>query len=141
VALAAVAAALTIGARLAIAAASDVEATLSPSSDEEDPWAVATALQRVGVHPGDRVAILGHKDNHEFWARLARVAIVVQLPVNRALRMPPPDLPDTVRAVLAATGAKVIVARPDPSGPVPIRLGPSWQALGETGYYFCPLMD
>jgi len=127
--LAAVIVALTVSASQAIAAAK-----------AEPPVAlmIAERLHEAGIQPGDRVAILGRKydrdHDHEFWARLARVRIVSQVPNDYQVLHTSAERWNVVRALLAAAGAKAIIYKPlDGVGP------PGWIPL-TLGYYQQPLV-
>ena len=104
---------------------------------------VAATLGRAGLQPGDKVAVVGNSFK-AFWARLARVRIVAEIPSTEVVPKVGGDLQfwmadDAVRSqalqVLAGTGAKVVVAYlPTP------RLGDyaetiGWQRLGPSDYY------
>jgi hypothetical protein len=116
----------------------DVIASIRGDS-EVDPWRVAQALRDIGLRPGYRVAILGHKDRHAFWARLARARIVAQLPISRLYWPPPPELSPEIRDALSSSGAQIAIARHDAlwtaTDPAKQTLGPSWRPLGTTGYF------
>jgi hypothetical protein len=74
-------------------------------------WQVAQALHAMGVAPGDRVALIG-LGRDAFWARLARVRIVSELPRESAEEFWAAS--DEVRSralrAFASTGAKALVA-------------------------------
>ncbi len=92
-------------------------------------WEVASELRRIGVGQGDRVAVIGPGFN-EFWARLARVKIVAEIPDEGVLWQMKPEDVRRVITTLARSGAKVAVAREVPSGQ-----RPNWIAIGNTGYF------
>ena len=99
-------------------------------------WQVADGLNRLGVQPGDKVAVIGWGSFMSPWARLARVQIVAEIPhagtfqegdkfwtANHSVK-------SEVINTLAKTGAKVIVAQVPSSAPT---IG--WQRIGNTDYY------
>jgi 4-amino-4-deoxy-L-arabinose transferase-like glycosyltransferase len=104
---------------------------------------VARSLRRLQVGPGSPVASIGDA-NMAFWARLARVRIVVEIPYDvwdPALRAPETTDVEyfwglsaveraTVMQKLAATGARVVVVRDVPPGPA----GLGWQRIAGTAY-------
>jgi hypothetical protein len=101
-------------------------------------WQVAEGLNRIGIQPGDKVASLGLGNQWDFyWARLARVKIVVEAP--------DPDIfwtvSESVRAqaikTFASTGAKAVVAK-NPDGNLSTTCcftSNGWQRIGNTDYY------
>jgi hypothetical protein len=102
---------------------------------------VAVALNRLGVQPGDRVASIGDSFR-AYWARLARVRIVAEIPspgpyheitagdVDRFWTASE-RVKTQVMETFARTGAKVIVTDHIP-GHTPT---PGWIQLGTTDYY------
>ena len=104
------------------------------------PLAVAEALHDIGVPAGSKVAILGRKydrdHDHEFWARLARVQIICQVPDDQgALQLPRAGW-HLLTARIGRTGANAIVYKP-PSDRAP---GTGWLPLNG-GYYVYRLPD
>jgi hypothetical protein len=100
-------------------------------------WEAATDLSKLGLRPGDRVAVLGHTTKADYWAHLAQVRVVADLP-KEAL----PDYwdarPQTKSRVLdlfARTGARFLVT----SVPPPASQSGGWMELGATGYYVLAL--
>jgi hypothetical protein len=90
---------------------------------EQDPYAaVASALNRAGVHRGDRVANIGlvagqvtGSSFEAYWAFLARVQIVAEMPAGQEfLCAPPGPASDDVYRAMARLGAKAVVARAIP---------------------------
>jgi hypothetical protein len=95
------------------------------------PGEVAEALQAAGVHTGDRVGIIGYAFD-SFWARLARVRIVAEMPGTDAAPFwaGDPDEQARVTAAFANAGVRAIVAEDVPEEAVL----PGWQPLGQTNY-------
>ena len=44
------------------------------------PWLIASAAHQTGVQRGDQIAIIGDEDDFVYWARLAGVKIIAQVP-------------------------------------------------------------
>ncbi|MCK4261032.1 MAG: hypothetical protein KAX49_18800 [Halanaerobiales bacterium] len=93
---------------------------------------VASALKQMGVEPGDKVAFIGHSFS-AYWARLARVRIVAEIPSRDVVNFWAADhlIKSRVIKTFAGTGAKVIVAR-DIQKCAPTN---GWQRIGNTDYY------
>jgi hypothetical protein len=123
-----------IVARLSFLAADDLKLGNRPSP-EQQLWIVVERVREAGVLPGDRVAILGRKGAHEFWARLGRVRIVAQIPDEDAFFAADVKVQNEVRAALARTGARVLMYRRASRS----RIGPEWRRLGRTDYYISML--
>ena len=105
---------------------------------------VARSLRALHLGPGSPVAVIG-SGNQSYWARLARVRIVAEIPVDvwdPAVRTPEISDVDvfwaasaeekaSVMRKLAETGAKVAIARDVPPGPI----GSGWQNIVGTQYF------
>jgi hypothetical protein len=72
--------ALTMGVTIASQAADNALAALKASKNAE--WSVSADLTRIGLRPGDEVAVLGHSTLGDYWAHLAQVRIVADVPVE-----------------------------------------------------------
>jgi 4-amino-4-deoxy-L-arabinose transferase-like glycosyltransferase len=97
---------------------------------------VADALGRLGVRRGDRLALL-RAGGGLYWARLAGVQIVAEIPVDAAEEFWRAD-ESTKRETLAAiarTNAKMLVAYEIPSDAQP----QGWVPVGDSGWYAYPL--
>jgi hypothetical protein len=96
------------------------------------PGELAEELQKVGVGPGDKVAIIGDAFV-AFWARLARVQIVAEMFGWEADPFWLGDAEAQARVIkaFASSGAKAIVAESVPDYPSLT----GWQRLGSTGHY------
>ena len=104
---------------------------------------VARSLRALPLGPGTPVAVIGD-GNGAYWARLARVRIVAEIPLNVwDYLVKTPEISDVdifwaasaeekavVLRKLAETGAKVAVARDVPPGPA----GSGWQRVVGTPY-------
>ena len=95
------------------------------------PGEVAEDLLALGVQPGDQVGVIGYAFD-SFWARLARVRIVAELPGGEAGEFWSGDAAVQARVLAAFASARVsaIVAEDVPGEAVL----PGWQPLGETNY-------
>jgi hypothetical protein len=121
-----------------LALAYQVVRPLSAGTTARESFEVAGALGRMGIRPGDKVAIIGWGSSADgaFWARLARLRIVAEIPQGAGFYEGQKfwQAPDTTKIqalqAVALTGAKIVVA------PLPefIRQ-PRWQRLGDTNYY------
>jgi hypothetical protein len=105
--------------------------------DGKNPWPhphyqVAEGLNRMGIGSGDKVASLGTSFK-AYWARLARVKIVAEIPSSHVADFWEADSSVRSQAIEAfvTTGAKVIVTRrvPNPASTH------DWQRIGNTGHY------
>jgi hypothetical protein len=109
--------------------ASDVAAM---AHQENVYWQVAQNLHRLGIQPGDKVAIIaanavGH------WARLAGVKIVAELPLGQDDIFWRADRPtqNRVYAAFASAGARVVLVKDPP----PDVIRNDWHQLGDTRYF------
>ncbi|MBE2199753.1 MAG: hypothetical protein IAE79_14155 [Anaerolinea sp.] len=111
-------------------------ATTAVSADNAPPptWPgeTAVALHELGLQPGDHVGIIGYGFD-AFWARLARVKIVAEMPPEAAdaFWLAGDEVQEQVLAAFAYSGAQAIVAEyvpayADTSG---------WQPVGNSSYY------
>jgi hypothetical protein len=94
------------------------------------PWQLARGLEDSGIAPGMRVAIVGSSSDHEFWARLARVRIVADVPNETSFWSKSPEVQQVVLRLLARTGAQLVVA---PWIPVSAHAR-GWRLAGDTNY-------
>lgn len=110
--------------------------TNQPTSQQAGPpsWPgeVAETLQRLGVQPGDKVAVIGYAFE-SFWARLAHVQIVAEMFDWEADPFWLGDLSfqSQVIQAFASTGAKAIVAENVP-GYASLS---DWHRVGNSNYY------
>lgn len=102
-----------------------------------NPWPhphyqVAEGLNRMGVRSGDKVASLGTSFK-AYWARLARVKIVAEIPSEHVRDFWSADssVRSQVIETFASTGARVVVAQNIPS----LASTRGWQRIGNTGHY------
>jgi len=131
----ALAVALTMGVTIARQAAGDALAALKVSENTE--WGVSADLMQIGLRPGDAVAVLGHSTLGDYWAHLAQVRIVADVPVEAvpAYWESSAQTKSRISIALRGTGACFIVTRFQP----PMSEAQNWERLGATGYYALPL--
>jgi len=95
---------------------------------------VSEGLKKVGVQPGDKVAVLGD-GNWSYWARLGRLRIVATVmgPDTPGFWAANAQQKAKVFQMFAESGARVVV-----TGDLPplVTLDAGWQPIGTTGYYF-----
>jgi hypothetical protein len=96
------------------------------------PGEVAEELHRLGVQPGDHVAVIGYAFD-SFWARLAHVKIVAEMLSVDATPfwLGEPALQREVIEVFADTGAKAIVAEHVPA----YATLEGWYQVGHSNFY------
>lgn len=91
----------------------------------------AEAFIRLGIHPGDKVALIGNPPVPAFWARLARVQITAYVkPDQRDGYWAADKAAQThLHSLLAGCGMKALVLADVPPG---VTLPRSWARLGNT---------
>jgi 4-amino-4-deoxy-L-arabinose transferase-like glycosyltransferase len=96
-------------------------------------WEVAKKLQQLRVQTGDRVATVGISLSDHYWAQLAGVRIVSEIPEEAVSSYwgADPALKLKVQSLFAGAGAKVIVTRNLP----PVLLADGWENVPGTDYY------
>jgi hypothetical protein len=96
------------------------------------PGEVAEELHRLGIRAGDRVGIIGYGFD-AFWARLAHVRIVAELPDTQADAFWTGDAEVQARVLqaFAESGARAVVAEYAPGN---ARL-PGWHRAGMSSFY------
>jgi 4-amino-4-deoxy-L-arabinose transferase-like glycosyltransferase len=99
---------------------------------EETNYRVAQWLGQNGTHQGDWVALIGF-GREAYWARLAGLHIVAEMPVENSERFWGADsaLRSQVIGALARTGAKILVAEKVPAS-APLA---GWTRIDQTDYY------
>jgi len=98
-------------------------------------WTVASALRKLGLQRGQKVAAIG-RASESYWARLAGVQIAMEIPPQVSDRYWILDAEGRSRVHKALTdhGAAMIVASYPPAGG-----GPGWIRLGSSAFYGFPL--
>jgi hypothetical protein len=82
---------------------------VAPGAHPHPQWAIAQRVTALGVRPGDRVARIGEAPG-TYWARLARVRIVGEIPAAAEFWQSPPEVQAARLRRLEAAGARAIVA-------------------------------
>jgi len=107
---------------------------------------VAAGLRNLGVAEGQPLATLGIPRDSFYWARLAQVRVISEVPspnVNQYW-FGSPETQEKVRSVFAQTGAVAILTDTVPASVVYPESGETlrvsgWQQIGNTSYYLFPL--
>jgi len=96
-------------------------------------WTVAGELNQARIRPGDRVAAIGDTLMDHYWAHLAGVTIVAQVPADgvSAFLASGPERRMETMALLARSGAKAVVANDLP----PLLLQEGWKEISNTKYF------
>ena len=110
-----------------------------PGSGPNSTWqdvVAAEQLQKMGVRPGDRVAVIGDGTG-AYWARLAKLRIVAEvMGANHGSAQfweSPEEAKERVYEAFAGAGASLAVAS------CPSRASNGWQAIAGTDYCVLPL--
>ena len=96
-------------------------------------WTVAQSLLQHGIRPGDRVAqMLFHNRDVHYWAHLAGVSIVAEVPFEEEGKFwaSSPEVQNRVEHLLQQTGAKVFVTQKPP----PLLPSSGWERIPGTDY-------
>ena len=129
------AASVAIAVSMSAGLARDLRALVTRQTHRE--WQVAQELKRLGVDPGDTVALLGHEGHPKaidyYWAHLGQVRVVAEIPSAGVAGFWTADPADRLRllGLLAETGATALIT----GTPPPVSQVGAWRALGSTGYY------
>lgn len=121
------------GSKLYSQARSNWRACLKGNHDNA-PYQVATALARLGIQPGDRVAIIGEDYSNEYWARLARVKIIAQIFYADTFLWKDQGVQAEVLGTIRATGARAVVMASKNFSPSP-NSQTGWKQAGEHPYF------
>jgi hypothetical protein len=92
---------------------------------------VATGMREIGIGPGRRVAIIGRKIEHVFWARVGRIKIVGQIPDTDAFLALSPAVQEELAIAMARSGAQALVSWEW----VATHSSLPWQRVGASTYY------
>lgn len=122
---------LAMAVTVAAVAGRDLGAIVKPPRHAE--WEAARELMARGVRPGQTVTILGHTNVADYWAHLAQVRIVAEIPQEGVPSYWDADAKTRshVLELLAGTGARFVVTRVAP----PASQASDWERLGSTAYY------
>jgi hypothetical protein len=105
--------------------------------------AIAEFLLSNGLHPGDSVALIGD-GSFAYWAHLARLHVVAEMPTRVVLSYPALDFWESdaeeqqrALAIFERTGATAVIAgwQDSLAGSVPSIVPPPWKRIGRTGAY------
>lgn len=100
-------------------------------------WKVAQELNQLGIHPGDKVAVIqigGKNGTQDYWARLARLTIVSEIPDLSSFWQTDTNTRFEVYKAVEKTGAKAIVQKLGANTPDYLSAS-GWQQIGNTNYY------
>jgi 4-amino-4-deoxy-L-arabinose transferase-like glycosyltransferase len=102
-------------------------------------WAVVHELKKVDVEAGDRVAFVGFVLPGYYWAHLAGVSIVAEVPLQGVpgFWAADPEAQQQVMKLFARAGAKAVVAPDVP----PEALDRGWKRVDDTNYFIFDLRD
>jgi hypothetical protein len=94
-------------------------------------WQVAQSLLRMGLTPGDQVAVLGHTTVADYWAHLAGFRVTADIPLEAVSSywLAKPGTREQIASRLRAQGIKAMVTAGTPL------VAANWRSIGNTGYY------
>jgi hypothetical protein len=126
-----VATVLTTGVGILRGAISDFHLLLRPATDEQAE--IAEGLHELGVLDGRSIATIGIPRETFYWARLARLRIVSEIPTENVNQFwfASPGAQERVRSLFAQAGAVAVVTDTMPAG---INL-PGWKPIGRSPYF------
>jgi hypothetical protein len=127
-----------------VASYSRAELTAWNNTDALPQWQIVNELHRAGIDPGDKVAwirpnVFDDRTQNYFWARLAQVRIIAEIPAANAddFWTASPSARSRFLDILSQTGAAaLIVAKMPLKSPED-----GWKPLGKTGYFVYPLRN
>lgn len=96
-------------------------------------WQVAENLAKIGVRPGDRVAVLGFDDEELYWARLAKVKIIAALSADYYSSSKRNK--NIALNVMKNAGVNAVIVPSLPPWASDKDLSPDWYKIGETKTY------
>lgn len=139
-----VATVLTAGAGIVRGSITDFHAILRGAPSEQVE--VAKGLRKLGFSEGQSLATIGIPRDSFYWARLAHVRVITEIPTPNVNQywFGSPETQERVRSVFAQTGAVAIVTDNMPATVAYPESGqtlrvPGWQQIGDTSYYLYPL--
>ena len=135
-----VAAVLTICAGIVRGEITDFHAILRGSPSEQAE--VAAGLRKLDVLAGQSVATIGIPRDSYYWARLAGVRVIAEIPTPNVNQywFGPADTQEKVRSLFAQAGAVAIVTDTMPAAVTypqfsfPVNI-PGWERIGDTSYF------
>ncbi len=122
---------LTTGAGILRGAISDFHSILRPPTNEQEE--VAEGLHKLGALEGRSIATIGIPRDSFYWARLAGVRIVSEVPTENVNQywFASSGTQERVRSLFAQSGAVAIVTDAMPAG---VSL-PGWERIGRSPYF------
>jgi hypothetical protein len=121
---------VTVGSQLAVQSAKNLVAVARQSDHVQ--WRIAEGLQQLNIQPDEKVAILGDEYLHLFWARLAKVKIVAQVPDGKSFwKKDAGTRARVLKTIEEKTGVRAILYKPESS----IGDLTAWRKVGNTSYY------
>jgi hypothetical protein len=136
---------ITAGAAVILQASREAIGIEYGTSRSSHNAAIAVFLLNNGLHPGDDVALIGN-GTEAYWAHLARLRLVAEIPAGITSRPGHPALDfwesraeqqQRALQILQRTGARAVIAGSQVSlaASVPSIVPPPWKKIGETGAY------
>ncbi len=119
---------------------SDFHSILRHTASEQAE--VAAGLRKLGVREGQSVATIGIPRDSYYWARLARIRVIAEIPTPNVNQywFAPAGTQDKVRSLFAQAGAVAVVtdtmpaAVTYPQSSLPVNV-PGWERIGDTSYF------
>ncbi len=138
-----VAALITVGAALILQASREAVGIDHAAGRNSEDASIALGLLNRGLHSGDRVALIGDGTG-AYWAHLARLQIVAEIPAATPASLPAldfwesgPKLQQKALWILEQTGAIAVIAGANPSAvdSVPSTAPVRWKRIDGTSAY------
>jgi len=113
------------------------EASNSAAAPPYAPVQLAQQIKEMGIQPGDEIAFIGYSFG-AFFARLARIRIIAEIPGAEAERFwrADPLTQSRVIEAIAGTGAKAIIAEWAPAG----ASLEGWERIGNSRHFIYRLL-
>jgi len=135
-----VATVITTSAGLLHAEITDLHSILRNAPSEQ--MEVAEGLRQLGIGEGQLLATIGIPRDSFYWARLARVRVISEIPTPNINEywFAPSGTQEKVRTLFAQAGAVAVVTDALPAAVIfpesttPLTL-PGWERIGKTSYY------
>jgi hypothetical protein len=136
---------VTAGAALVLQSSREAIGSDHAAGRSPEDALIAVAVLHSGLHAGDPVALIGDGTG-SYWAHLAQLHIVAEVPASSASRPTHPaldfwesgpELQQKVLRILEGTGARAVIAGANPSivDAVPSSVSGSWRRIGGTRVY------
>ncbi len=100
-------------------------------SENHVQWHVAQGMLKMGLAPGDHVAVLGHSTVADYWAHLAGLQVTADIPLEamQDYWIASSEKREEIASRLHARGIKALVLAEPPV------IRAAWRNVGDTGYY------